>query len=111
MFTQNERRGEPELLIPVQIDLSKPMLEEGEEELLVEDDESVFRKADHKPLLPGEQTVENLSVALEARSDASKVSTQIRQLEKDHFNEMMHDTSEEIYRSKSSLSDFSKVPS
>ena len=81
------------MLIPVQIDLAKPMLEEGEEELLVEDDESVFRKADHKPLLPGEHTVENPSVALEARSDTSKVSKQLRQIEKDHFNLLMHDTS------------------
>jgi hypothetical protein len=78
------------LLIPVQIDLAKPMLEEAEEELLVDDEESVCRDARHAH---EERKNENMMAITEAKSDTSKVSKQLRQLEKDHFNELMHDTS------------------
>jgi hypothetical protein len=84
------------LLIPVQIDLSKPInvgLEEGEEELLVEDDESVCRDTEHAPLHAGEPAVDKMNIGKEAKSDTSIVSKQLRQLEKNHFNELMHDSS------------------
>ena len=78
------------MLIPVLIDLAKPMLEEGEEELLVEDDESVCRDTRHAN---GERAGEKLMAITEDKSDTSKVSKQLRQIEKDHFNLLMHDTS------------------
>ena len=80
----------------MQIDLTKPInvgIDEGEEELLVEDDESVCRDTENAPLLPGESPVENLIIGKEAKSDTSTVSKQLRELEKNHFNELMHDLS------------------
>ena len=90
MFTYNERRGEPELLDPVQINLAKPILEEGEEELLVKNEESVCRD---KRNANGDLAAEKLMAITEAKSDSSKVSKKLRQIEKDCFNELMHNTS------------------
>ena len=84
------------MLIPVQIDLVKPINvgpDEGEEELLVEDDESVCRDTEHAPLHAGEHATDNLIIGTEGKNDISIVSKQLRQLEKNHFNELMHDSS------------------
>jgi hypothetical protein len=80
----------------VQIDLAKAInvgLEEGEEELLVEDDESVCRDTEQAPLHAGEPSVEKVINGTDGKSDTSIVSKQLRQLEKKHFNELMHDSS------------------
>lgn len=51
--------------IPVKIDLATPInvgLEQGEEELLLEDEESVTRHTKHASLLPGEPAGDDLIV-------------------------------------------------
>ena len=69
------------------------MEELEEEELLVEDDESANRDTEHAPNIQDELPVDILIIGTPKSSDNVKVSKQLRQLEKEHFNECMYDSS------------------